>query len=379
MSALWIAFTVSYFAFFYAFRDANEIADASLDGYLEVILLGVPPIVLLGGAMWLRESGIDADFRPRLLGWTVGMGLLFLVTIYTALFIIEPRFEEGERWLVHLVSVGFGASLGTAMGVLELGSKQRQRERDESRRIARRKERERNQLETLNHYLRHEVLNETQKINGFATILEDQWRHGDESARYIETIRQSSDEIATFVKSIRTILDAADYDPDLYAVELMALLEREATTAQRIDELVDVRITGPERVSVTAGDLLNRVVRNLIENAVEHNDPGLRITISVGVEGETANVRIRDDGSGIPPEERADLFEPPVSGDHGYGLFLTYNLVALYDGTLELGETGPDGTEFVVTLPVATTGPEAAEAVAPATRLATGSGVGTPK
>jgi signal transduction histidine kinase len=359
MTCLWLSFTVAYISFFYIFQDAREIADASLDGYLEVILLGVPTVVLLGGTVWLRDSSVDVELRPRIVRWTVGMALFFALAMYAAVFVIETRFDPGEQWLILLLSVGFGASSGTVMGVLSIRSKQRERERNESLAVARRTERERSQLEYLNHYLRHEVLNEAQKINGYASLLDRETDVDSEAAAHLTTIRDSSAEIAAFVGSIRTILDASDYDPDLAPVDLRAVVESEVEQVRRTNSRVDVEVGGDDAVRARAGDLCNRVFRNLLENAAEHNEGDLRVSIDVSAGEEWATVRVRDDGDGIPAAARETLFEPPESGDHGYGLFLTNHLVQVYGGRLALGETGPDGTEFVVRFPLVTDGPDA--------------------
>ncbi|MFB6173272.1 MAG: sensor histidine kinase [Halobacteriales archaeon] len=346
MTLLWAGFTAAYMLFFYAFQDVGEIADASLDGYLEVILLGIPTVVLLAAVMWLRESAVDADLQPRLVGWVVGATLAFVLAIHAALFVIEPRFDAGERWLMLLLSGGFGASSGTVMGLLELRSSQRERERNRSIRVARRKERERSQLEYLNQYLRHEVLNEAAKISGYASLLSDQAHV--EQTDHIEVIRDSSEEIAEFIESIRTILDAADHDPELTALDLVSVVETEIEAIRRAHGNVGISLDGSDTANVLAGDLVDRAIRNLIENAIEHNDGAVSVDVSVRTGEEWVRLRVRDDGSGIPADQRDQLFEPPETGDHGYGLFLTRNLVEVYGGRIELEGTGPDGTTFLV-------------------------------
>lgn len=350
MIALWLAFTVAYFVFFYVFQDAQEIADASLSGYLEVVLLGVPMVVLLGAIMWLHESDVPDEIRSRIVGWTVGVAILFVVAMYTALFVIETTFDPGEQWLILLLSLGFGASAGSVMGIMAIRSEQRTRERNRSIRWARRKERQRSQLEHLNQYLRHEVLNEANKISGYATLLGQRLDSTDQNAEYLRVIRESGDEIAEFIESIRTILDAANHDPELVSIDLMNLLEREVERIDQTYSEVTVAVAGPGSVNVVAGELVDRVFRNLIENAIEHTDGEVSMMISVEETDEWVTVKLRDDGSGIPQEKRKRLFEPPNSGDHGYGLFLMRNLVEVYGGRLELGETGTEGTEFVVHL-----------------------------
>jgi signal transduction histidine kinase len=355
MTLLWTAFALAYFVFFYVFQDAKEIAEASLTGYLEVVLLGVPIVVLLAGRMWLSESEVDRDLRPRILGSTIGMAFFFVLAMYLALFVIETRFDPGERWLILLMSAGFGASSGAVLGIFDIRSKQRMRERNASRRIARRKERERSQLEYLNHYLRHEVLNEAQKINGFATVLAEQDGVRPQDTEYLDTIRHSSEEIAVFIQSIRTILDASDHEPDLSPTDVVRIIETEVENIQQTTSAVAVEIDAPASAPVLAGDLVSRVFRNLMENAIEHNSPPVTITITVEYADPFVEIRLRDDGTGIPVEKRQQLFEAPESGDHGYGMFLTRNLVEVYGGQLRLVETGGEGTEFLVRFEAAST------------------------
>jgi signal transduction histidine kinase len=349
MALLWGGFTVAYLAFFYLFQDASEIAEAGLDGYLEVILLAIPSVVLLAGVVWLGETGVDRELRARVVGWTVGIALLFTVAMYTALFVIETRFDPGEQWLILLLSSGFGGSAGTAMGILAVRSKQRERERDRSLVVASRVERERRKLEHLNQYLRHEVLNEANKITGYAQLVSDR-TDDDVTADYAGIVRRSSDEIAVFIESIRTILDSDEHSPELVPVDVMETLHREATEIERTYPETTVAVEGPASARILAGDLLDRVFRNLIENAIEHNRRGVTVGVSVESGDEWTRVRLRDDGTGIDDGERTNLFDPPESGDHGYGLFLTRNLVEVYGGRIELGETGPDGTEIMVRL-----------------------------
>lgn len=349
MTGLWVVYTCSYFGFFYVFQDAAEIADADLDGYLEVILLGVPVVVLLGAIVWLSESDAAERIRFRIVGWTTGMASVFLATMYTTLFVIEPRFDLGERWLVLLMSLGIGASAGSVTGISEIRSKMRERERDRTRELAMHKERQRSQLEHLNQYLRHEVLNEANKINGYATLV-TQRVDDDRSADHLETIRRSSSEIADFIGSIREILAATDHDPELEPTDIVPVLEREAELIDAEYRSVAVDVDAPESASVLCGGLVRRIFRNLIENAIEHNDGVVSIGIDVTCGERWVTVRVRDDGSGIPGERRDDLFRPPTGGDHGYGLFLMRNLAEVYGGRLDLERTGPEGTEFAVRL-----------------------------
>ncbi|WP_233255292.1 sensor histidine kinase [Haloplanus rallus] len=104
---------------------------------------------------------------------------------------------------------------------------------------------------------------------------------------------------------------------------------------------------------VTADALLGRVFANLLDNAVEHHDGQRpRITVGADPDGDTVRVRVQDDGPGIPERQRERLFEQGGTRTHGLGLYLVRTLVERYGGSVELAETGPEGTTFVVELPV---------------------------
>jgi signal transduction histidine kinase len=352
MTALWTGFLLVYLGFFYSFQGAREIADAELDGYLEVVLLGVPVVVLFGAVVWMSESEVDRGLHYRIVAWTLGVCVLFLVAVSTTLFVLEPRYDRGEHLLMLLMGAGFGASMGSVTGIVEVRSVHRGRARERAIVEARRRKRERQRLEYLNQYLRHEVLNEVNKIEGYATLVGARLEPDSEAREWTRVIERSSDEVGTFVSSIRAIMNADDERLQIRPVDVAAVAE---TTADRVrttaaDSRVIVDAPGP--TFATAGDLLDRVFLNLIENAVDHgDDPTVRI--EVRTDGHRVSVRVTDDGPGIPEAKREDLFEPPESGDHGYGLFLSRNLVELYGGRLTLVDTGDQGTTFRMELDAA--------------------------
>ncbi|MFC7196407.1 sensor histidine kinase [Halosimplex aquaticum] len=103
-----------------------------------------------------------------------------------------------------------------------------------------------------------------------------------------------------------------------------------------------------------ANSLLKHVFGNLLANAVEHNDSDVpRVRVSVTRSEESVVVDVADNGSGIPDDRVPDLFGRPDSfaTDHGLGLFLIGELAEQYDGSVELAETGEDGSVFRVELP----------------------------
>lgn len=102
---------------------------------------------------------------------------------------------------------------------------------------------------------------------------------------------------------------------------------------------------------------LRRVVRNLLDNAVEHAASAVAVTL---VEVERAAVlTIDDDGVGVPDERREEVFERfhrlnssrTGSGHAGLGLSLVSEIVASHGGTVTIDDSPLGGARFTVTLP----------------------------
>jgi two-component system heavy metal sensor histidine kinase CusS len=109
-----------------------------------------------------------------------------------------------------------------------------------------------------------------------------------------------------------------------------------------------------------AGDL-ERLVRNLIENAVRHSPRGGRVRVEAAHEGDHACLLVTDEGPGVPIEVRERIFEPffrlaADRADHtgtGLGLAIGRSIARAHGGDLWLDHAPSDrGARFVARLPV---------------------------
>ncbi len=109
------------------------------------------------------------------------------------------------------------------------------------------------------------------------------------------------------------------------------------------------------------GVLMERVLVNLLDNAIKYTPQGTAIDISAALDGKDCVLQLRDAGPGLPRHMAADqLFEPftrgvtesSVSG-MGLGLTLAQRIVQAHGGSLQ-AQPGPDGcgTVFTIRLPV---------------------------
>jgi signal transduction histidine kinase len=137
-----------------------------------------------------------------------------------------------------------------------------------------------------------------------------------------------------------------------------------------------LRVTVPRRGLIVDGDehRLAQVVSNLLTNAAKYTDPGGRIEITGGREGEEAVLRVRDSGIGINPELVPHVFDLFVQskraidraqGGLGLGLTIVRSLVELHGGAVSAASEGTSrGSTFTVRLPLSAVADARAEAAA---------------
>ena len=102
---------------------------------------------------------------------------------------------------------------------------------------------------------------------------------------------------------------------------------------------------------------MNQVFLNLLVNAGHAIKDHGTITVSTGVSGQEAWIRVSDTGCGIAPEHLNRIFEPffttkPVGQGTGLGLSVSYSIVRKHGGRIEVESDARRGTRFTVFLPV---------------------------
>ncbi len=140
-------------------------------------------------------------------------------------------------------------------------------------------------------------------------------------------------------------------EPVLAPTQLDALLA--AVAGEQEQGEVHIAVQAPALSAMLDEGLVRRVLDALLENALRHTPPGGTVTLSAAREGEVLRIAVADTGPGVPPELRAWLFEPFVTGrpeGTGLGLAIARELADAMGGRLFLAETGP-GATFVLELP----------------------------
>ncbi|MDB4982206.1 MAG: hypothetical protein JWM82_2958, partial [Myxococcales bacterium] len=166
-----------------------------------------------------------------------------------------------------------------------------------------------------------------------------------EASRVTENKIELKKEVIDLNEVIRDALDAA----------------RGQLHARALDVVVDLDVV-PLWVDGDAARL-QQVLVNLLNNAAKYTPQGGHVRVTAKREGETASIRVKDDGAGIPADLLESVFELFVqsrrtldraAGGLGVGLSLVRSLVAMHGGKIMAQSEGEGkGSEFIVTLPTA--------------------------
>ena len=218
------------------------------------------------------------------------------------------------------------------------------------------------QLEALNRVIRHDIRDQMGVVYGWAQELE---RHVDgDGEDALKTILDASQDIIDLTEVARDIVDSLESDDGdaLEPVNLATHLRRELDSKREVYPGAEFTVEGEiPTVTVRANEMLSSVFRNVLVNAVKHNDSETpTVSIETDVRPDSVVVRIADNGPGIAPESMGAVFESGETGVEnsgtGIGLYLVRSLVEEYGGDVWVerrAESSDDecGAVFVIELP----------------------------
>ena len=224
----------------------------------------------------------------------------------------------------------------------------------------RRLEKQRDDLETLNQVLRHDIRNDLQIVLAYADLLADHVEAGSDGEDYLETLQDSASQAVELTKTAREMADVMLANADgQRQIRLRPLITDVVADVQSQHADADVSVAGPlPETAVLANEMLESVFRNLVKNAVQHNDKAVpEVTVSVRDNASEVTVRVADNGPGVPDAQKDEIFGKGKRGldsaGTGLGLYLAQTLVDAYGGDIWVEDNDPEGAVFVVTLPKA--------------------------
>jgi signal transduction histidine kinase len=134
----------------------------------------------------------------------------------------------------------------------------------------------------------------------------------------------------------------------------MAELARPLAETAKIEVVVEQETEG---VSIGVDlDLMKQAALNVIMNAIEAMPNGGLLRFQSSVLLDDAEIRITDTGCGIPPDVQDKIFRlyfTTKEKGSGIGLAMTYRIIQLHDGTIDLTSEPGKGTTFIIRIPLA--------------------------
>ncbi|MEI6797035.1 MAG: PAS domain S-box protein, partial [Methanomassiliicoccales archaeon] len=200
-------------------------------------------------------------------------------------------------------------------------------------------------LNLLNAITRHDALNQIAAIIGNVSLLEMKGLNTDQS-EYVKRIDRSARAIQGQLEFTRVYQDIGMQDPSWQR------LKDSVDKAQGALPLGALKMEiGDLEYLVWADPLLAKVIYNLIDNTLRHGEKATCTKITTEERNGRLVIAIEDDGVGISDADRAYLFVRGHGKNSGYGLFLTREVLAITDATIEECGVRGKGARFEITFP----------------------------
>ena len=204
----------------------------------------------------------------------------------------------------------------------------------------------------------HDIRNPLQALTGEVYLIRTDLDsvNDPESKQQITESLNSVDEDISYINKI--VADLQDYSrkltPDTTQLDLNQQL-CELLKTINLPQKIHLTLNVPPETKLAADPtFLQRILTNLINNAVQAMPNGGDLTVTGTQEDDTACITITDTGVGIPPEVQAKIFTPMFTTKakgQGLGLAVVKRLIEAQGGTINFQSEVGKGTTFTVRLP----------------------------
>ncbi len=205
----------------------------------------------------------------------------------------------------------------------------------------------------------HEVKNPINAIVVHLELLREKLARNDSSAdRHVDVIQK---EIHRLDRVVQTLVDfSRPVEPtrvmqDLRSIVTTVLTLAEPDLAQRAVQVVCVMPPFPVSVRVD-GDMIQQALLNVLLNGAQAMANGGELHVELRQHGHEASLRIRDQGCGIPRDLLSRIFNLYFTTKRdgtGIGLAMTYRILQLHNGSVQVESEVGVGTQFTLRLPLA--------------------------
>lgn len=215
--------------------------------------------------------------------------------------------------------------------------------------------------------LTHDMRTPLTSIKGYASILRDREMSREQQVHVAKVVLKSQETLLEIVNNILEIeklqsgvpilLEVSEFD-----VALLAQTIAEALEPQAVEKKITLHYDKvPSPIVINADEQkIERVLTNLISNAIKYTPEGGEVFVDTAVDGRYALITIRDTGYGIPEDELPFIFErytrvkkhQTVAIGTGLGLAIVKSLVEAHNGEITVKSKEDEGSTFTVKIPI---------------------------
>lgn len=187
--------------------------------------------------------------------------------------------------------------------------------------------------------------------------------HPDADADTASLLGLLQEQTERMTRMTKTLLEMSELRnvPCNDAIELAPMIEEVIADLTPLAEQKGIALASEGNAQTIGSDtLIYRLLFNLTENAIRYSAPNSTVQIGALAEGDRVLLRVRDQGPGIPEQYQVSIFQPffrvdksrsRAYGGVGLGLALSWEIVALHGGSIEVEDSSESGTTMLVTLP----------------------------
>jgi PAS domain S-box-containing protein len=210
----------------------------------------------------------------------------------------------------------------------------------------------------------HDIRSPLTSIYGFIGLIDRVGPINRQQAEFIHHIQSSVQHITALINDLLDLNRVeSGYDLQMAEVHMKDILTKTISDLeyQISEKMQEVVLTVPDDLPVIMGNPLHiqRMVSNLIENAVKFTPPMGRIEVRCRAEAGQSIFEVTDNGPGIPLADQPHIFDKFYRGSNlsqvtngtGLGLSIVKSIVDEHHGRIWL-ESSPQGTTFAVILPM---------------------------
>jgi signal transduction histidine kinase len=218
-------------------------------------------------------------------------------------------------------------------------------------------------MKEVNDNIAHDLQSPVARIRGVAELVLTSTDAPEEHRSMVGGILGECDRLLNMINTMLDISEAEtgmagmtieDIDVTQIVQEAVGLFE---PVAEDKDITIDLKTQGPVYVPCDR-QKLQRVIANLLDNAIKYTPSGEKLTVTVNIDNNHALITVSDTGMGIPEEDLPHIFERFYRGEksrsetgNGLGLSLAYAFVRAHQGTIEVKSQLSMGSSFIVKLP----------------------------